>query len=1100
MSAYKKTLLALLALGACLALAPAGATAAPAPAWKLTASAQPTNFAPGAESDGLSPVYFPVAYNLGAAPTTGLVTIEIELPAGLTAVSADPFDNDLATSTECEEPLVGPVITCTTEDPVQPGNWVAIKVGVDVSPTAVVGEVLTPEASVFGGDAGEDTVATPTLIDAEPAPFEVLDFDALVTEEDGAPATQAGSHPTRLTVGFGLPVEKVDSLRLSATEHPREIVTELPRGLILNPAATPVRCTEAELTGVVGCPIASQVGTVTVTTLVIGSTPYTSPVYNMVPAPGEPASLGFDALGIGVYLHLTGSVRSDGDYGLTGFSKDIPALGEHPVLAVQAQLWGDPTGPVHDEIRACPKQGAESCPVDPSERTETAFITMPSECSGEPPVFEVRADSWEHPGVFKGASEEMGSLEGDPVTVGGCNQLAFEPEIDSEPTTNLTDSPSGLRFDLHQPQDFDIDGLSSAALRDALVTLPQGMAANPSQANGLEACSPAQVGLMSGVGASPAAFNKAPVSCPDAAKLGEVVVSTPLLEDPLPSDELGLGAVYLAEPFQNPFGSLLAIYIVLDDPKTDTVAKLAGKVIPNPDTGQLSTLFEENPQLPLEDVELELFEGARAPLRTPLTCGDPASGSASPHATFGDFTPWSSPEGANALASDSFTLSAAPGGGPCAQSPGAAPHAPSFNAGTLSPQAGAYSPFVMRLSRADGSQEIGGLETTMPAGLSAKLKGVPNCPEAAIAAAIGRGDPNEGALELASPSCPAASELGTVEVAAGAGPIPYSVQGRAYLAGPYKSAPLSLVIVTPAIAGPFDLGTVVVRAALNVNEKTAQVHAVSDPLPRILEGIPLDLRSAYLRIGRQQFTLNPTSCDPMSIAATATSTLGAGAALSDHFQVGGCKGLPFKPRLKLRLRGGTRRGAHPKLQATLTAAPGEANIARASVALPRSEFLDQAHIRTVCTRVQFAAEQCPAGAIYGHVRAFTPLLEEPLEGPVYLRSSDNELPDTVAVLKGPPSRPIQIEVSARIDSFNRGIRANFEAVPDAPVEKVVVTMQGGRKGLLINSANLCKIGASKRRAIVKMDGQNGKVHDFRPLLANDCKKKKRNKGKRARHR
>jgi hypothetical protein len=398
------------------------------------------------------------------------------------------------------------------------------------------------------------------------------------------------------------------------------------------------------------------------------------------------------------------------------------------------------------------------------------------------------------------------------------------------------------------------------------------------------------------------------------------------------------------------------------------------------------------------------------------------------------------------------------------------------------------------LSRADGSQEIGGLEVSLPPGLTGKLAGVPFCSEAEIAQAKARSNPNEGIVEKQSPSCPASSEVGQVIVSAGAGITPLQVEGKAYLAGPYKGAPVSVVIVTPAIAGPFDLGAVVVRTALQVDPKTAQIKAVSDPLPTILEGIPLDLRSAYVRMGRPQFTLNPTNCDPMSVEGVARSVFGQDAALTSPFQVGGCSSLPFKPKLSLRLHGGTKRGAHPRLKAVLTAKPGEANLASASVALPRSEFLDQSHIRTVCTRVQFAAEQCPAASIYGFVKATTPLLDEPLEGPVYLRSSDNELPDTVGVLKGPASKPIEIEAIARIDSIKGGIRANFDTIPDAPITKVIVTMQGGRKGLLINSRSLC---LKPSRATVKMDGQNGKAHDFRPVVKNDCRKKVRKNKKRS---
>jgi hypothetical protein len=1084
----KGTAALLLGLCACL-LAPAAASAAPAPAWVLTGNAMPTNFAPGAQIEGgLTPAYFPIAYNVGAAPTSGPVTITVTLPAGLDPVDTGVFfSGDPSPSPTCD-PVASQVVTCVAQAPIHPGHWFGVSIGIDVAPGAE--GTLSPEVVISGGGAATATATTPIPIDPEPAPFDFLAFQAPLTGEDGLAATQAGSHPTQLTVDFGLPVEKVDEIltppetpeTLTATEHPRGIVTELPRGLIINPEATPVRCTEAQLTAGGGCPIASQVGTINILTRVIGVTPYTSPLYNMVPPPGEAASLGFDALGVGIYPHLTGEVRSDGDYGLSGIADDLPALGKNPVLGAQAQLWGDPTGPVHDEVRACPKQETESCPVDEAEQSDIAFLTLPTDCPGASPVYKVRGNSWEQPGAFKEAQYEMAELDGTPRSVDGCEQLAFEPEIKAEPTTNLIDSPAGLRFNLHQPQSFDLEGLSPTVTKDITVALPEGLVANPSQAAGLKACSMEEVGLVTDVGEAPIRFDKKEAHCPDAAKLGEVVATTPLLEDPVPS-EGGLGALYLAEPFDNPFGSLFALYIVIEDPNTKTVAKLAGEIIPNPVTGQLSNRFEENPQLPIEDIDLEVFEGPRAPLRTPPACGT--------HTTNAHLIPWGAPATPEADASSSFGLGATPAGGACPASASAAPHAPAFSAGTLSPLAGTHSPLVLRLSREDGSQEIGGVETILPPGLTAKLAGVGRCSEAAIATARSREAPRLGALELASPSCPATSQVGTVDVAAGAGISPFHVQGRVYLAGPYKGAPLSFVIITPALAGPFDLGAVLVRAAAYVDPKTGQPRALTDPLPRIREGVPLDLRSATVRIDRPGFVLNPTSCDPMAVQGTAISVFGSRAALTSPFQAAGCQALGFKPRLSVRLLGGTKRGDHPRLRVIFRPRPGDANIGRASLAMPRSAFLDQAHIRTVCTRVQFAAKQCPKGSIYGHVTATTPLLDETLKGPVYLRSSDNELPDTVAVLRGPDSLPVEIEGVARIDSIRGGIRANLDTVPDAPITKVVVTMQGGRKGLIINSRNLC---ARKNRATVQMDGQNGKVHDFRPVVRNDCRKRGR-KGK-----
>jgi hypothetical protein len=542
-----------------------------------------------------------------------------------------------------------------------------------------------------------------------------------------------------------------------------------------------------------------------------------------------------------------------------------------------------------------------------------------------------------------------------------------------------------------------------------------------------------------------------------------------VLDHPLP------GSVYVATPHDNPFDSLLAIYIAVDDPISGVIVKLAGHVEADPQTGRLTTTFDDNPQLPFEDFKLKFFDGATAPLRTPAVCGT--------YATTSSLTPWSAPQsGPPDTPSDTYAIDQGPNGSGCATSEGAQANSPAFDAGTVTPVAGAYSPFVVNLHRDDGSQQFSSVTLTPPPGLVGKLTGIPYCPDAALAVAATKA----GKAEQANPSCPAASQVGSVVAGAGAGPAPYHAQGHAYLTGPYKGAPLSLAIVTPAVAGPFDLGTVVVRTALYVDPESAQITAKSDPIPRILQGIPLDVRSIQIKMDRPDFTLNPTNCDPMIVSGTALSVLGHPAALAERFQVGQCAGLEFRPRLSFRLRGKTRRGGHPALRAVLTMPPGGANITGTSVALPHSEFLEQSHIRTICTRVQFAANACPAGAIYGRARAITPLLDQPLEGPVYLRSSSNPLPDLVADLNG----QIHVVLKGRIDSVHGGIRTTFGSVPDAPVTRFVLSMRGGKKGLLVNSRDICK---RVNRATVKFDAQNGKIADFRPALRAQCGKAAKHK-------
>ena len=423
------------------------------------------------------------------------------------------------------------------------------------------------------------------------------------------------------------------------------------------------------------------------------------------------------------------------------------------------------------------------------------------QCSGQPTVTRGRADSWQESGVFKPASYESADLAGTPVALGGCNQLQYEPSIEVKPTTNLADSPSGLNVDIHQPINEDPGGISPAMMRDLRFALPQGMSVNPSSANGLGACSEAQAHV----------HTQIPTECPNDAKLGNAEVTTPLLAHPL------TGALYLAQPFHNPTNSLIGLYLEISDPSTGTVANLAGKAIADPVTGQLTTVFEDNPQLPLEHIKTHLFTGPRAALRTPANCGS--------YATKADLTPWSAPQTPVAHLSDPFTIEANPNGGNCPAQGQPLPNTPSFTAGTLSPQAGDYSPFLFKLTRKDDTAEPVRVNTTLPPGLAAKLAGVPYCPEAAIARAASRGKPNEGILERNDPSCPSSSKIGTLDVATGAGITPLHTSGNVYLSGPYKGAPISLAIITPAIAGPFDLGTVVSRVALNVDPETAKVTA-----------------------------------------------------------------------------------------------------------------------------------------------------------------------------------------------------------------------------------------------------------------------------------
>jgi hypothetical protein len=560
-------------------------------------------------------------------------------------------------------------------------------------------------------------------------------------------------------------------------------------------------------------------------------------------------------------------------------------------------------------------------------------------------------------------------------------------------------------------------------------------------------------------------FDDAAPACPQSSKVGTGTIITPVLPDPIDAD------LYLAKQDDNPFNSLLAGYLVAHG--QGVMLKIPGKFDLDPQTGQIIGTFDNNPQQPFSELELHFKGGNRGVITTPEECGT--------YQTKYELTPWSGTE--PVVGTSEFTID---------EHCGKKSFSPGFNAGSSSGLAGGFTAFNVKVTRESGSPQLSGIAIEPPQGLTGRLAGIPYCPESALASipsALG-----SGAGQLASPSCPAASQVGTVTAGAGSGAPFYLNTGKAYLTGPYKGAPVSLAIVTPAVSGPFDLGNVVIRTPLYIDQVTARVRAVSDPLPTILAGVPLDLRDVRVSIDRQGFTVNPTSCDPMSVDGQITGTSNASATVSDRFQVGECAALGFKPKLALKLKGGTTRGKHPALTATLRTRAGDANIASVSVAFPHAEFLDQSHIGTVCTRVQWAADQCPAASVYGTVMATSPLLDSPLTGNAYLRSSDNKLPDLVFDLRGPATVPIRLEAAGRNDSVNGGLRNSFGFIPAAPVSSVVLKMKGGKKGLLQNSRNLC---AQTYRAKATYVAHNGRTYTYSPALQADCKgKKKAKRGKR----
>jgi hypothetical protein len=857
---------------------------------------------------------------------------------------------------------------------------------------------------------------------------------------------QAGSHPD-LSVTVAFP-QDANQIPLEAA---KDVEVDLPDGMVGNPTALPT-CAPQDLlntgAGYSKCPLGSQVGVAEVDTAGPGGSTqlFQVGIFNISHGPDVPAKFGFNIRNV-IGL-VTARVRP-GDYGISSGSFSISE--GYSLKSARLIFWGVPADPSHDWLR----QGSDvdlgaaafnsPMPVRrPSQQPRIPFLTLPPTCSEAPLAFTVRGDSWEHPGVFD-TKTVTADEDGTPLTLEGCDRIPFKPTANVRPLSHTTDSPTGVDVEVNVPQPQDPDGIATGHVRTVRMTFPPGMTVSPPSAAGLGACTPAQIGLGS---------NDAP-SCPQSSELGTVTIDTPLLEEQLSGD------IVLAQPFDNPFNSLVALYIVAKGP--GFYLKLPGRVDLDPDSGQVTATFDENPQLPFSKLQVEFPGGPQASLATPQRCGDLT--------TQAEFVSWTSGVPVQLRLPMSIDQGCNMG-----------PNAPSFTAGTTQPMAGTYAPFAFHATRADRTPYLSRIVTSLPAGLLANIGSVPRCGDAAA---------NAG-------NCPASSRIGSTTTLAGPGALPLPVKGDVYLTGPYKDAPFGLSIAVPTAgqAGPFDLGTVVVRAGIYIDPSDTHVTVKSDPLPTIIKGIPLRLRQVNLEIDRSNFTLNPTNCEPKRLGG-AFDALGAPTNNQElSFQVAGCGELGFKPSLQLALKGGMKRSGNPALTATLKAPPGEANIAKSTVILPNSEFIDNAHINNPCTRVQFNDGKCPAGSILGTATAYSPILDQPLSGPVYFRSNggERELPDLVADLNG----QVHVVLVGFIDSVKQKgahrsrVRTRFLSVPDAPVSKFVLALKGGKHGLIENSEDLC---TRKPSATVRMTGQNGTPHNFQQKLALSCGGKKQAKKK-----
>lgn len=792
------------------------------------------------------------------------------------------------------------------------------------------------------------------------------------------------------------------------------------------------------------------------------------PVYNLEPNDGEPARLGF-VIAFSRVIELKGDVAWESDFH-EYFTISLPAPSV-PFSTLKSRLiaFGQSGNGTHITTPT-------TC-FDPNEWPHLYSTWFRGESYGEP-----------NPTFPEGSTAFEGKLP-PGIQPTGCDQIPFDPGLEVDPGTKAVDSPADATVTTTLPFDpakeggevrnDGKEGISQSHVRKAEVVLPKGMGINPSGAQGLAACTDDQFKKGQRV------FDN---ECPAASDIGSVEVVSPPLREPLVGD-VYVGTQNSRDPES---GEQFRILLEAKSEHEDINARLVGRIVANKTTGDLTAVLNDKlvnqfggelpeglPQVPFESIKVHI-DGSKQVLTSPPICS--ASGTSR-------FEPWARP-GEQKPVTSSVTLSDDPTGGACPKTMAERKFSPLYKAKVDSSKGGAYSPFHVNIGRRDGEQELKVVDVTLPKGLTGKLAGIPYCSEEAIAAAAGR----SGKAEQASPSCSGNSELGTVTTKSGSGANPLQLGGKAYLAGPYKGAALSLVTITPAVAGPFDLGTVVVRVALNVDPETAQIHAVSDVIPDVFGGVKLDLRAIDLDINRNQFMLNPTSC---AAQATTGAINGGGAdptnpaafssyPVNDPFQATECNKLAFKPKLNIQLYGGTKRNKYPRLKATLTARKGDANIARTAVTMPRSLFLEQGHIGTVCTRPQLASHTCPKGSVYGKAWAKSPLLEKKLQGKVYLVSSNNKLPDLLVDLRG------QVEIYLRgvIGSGSTGgLKTVFRAVPDVPVSKFVLNMKGGKKSLLVNSQNTC---AKPQRAIVNMKAQNGKKKNAKKFKLNvvSCGKKK----------
>jgi hypothetical protein len=1050
------------------------------PAFILNSFAVPTSFSNShntqcVESFGdetlLCDAYQVTVTNSGSMATSGPIVLSDVLPgegAGESAVLsvqrvdlfASASSNANLGTSDC---AVKPV-RCEYTPVLSPDEALRMVVYFTVKASTPPGGVKN-RATVSGGGAATVSASSENLISGSAPTFGFSVFDAPLVGLSGLQETQAGGHPYELStvLGFNNMYEVNGNNFSPSVEDPRDVIVDLPVGVVGSALSTPRLCTFGQLSAEdlnpgssAHCPAESIIGH-------IKSQPegsisrVESPLYNMVPEHGVAAEFGFVDGVQGTHALYASLVPTPAGYVLRTTSPELP---QSQLDEVTAHVFGDPA--TRDGA------GAGGAPT----------FTSPEACGGEPLVTRVYSDSWEHPGSYNAdgtpdlSDPNWVSATSTAPAVTGCNELQglFDPSIVASPDTTRADSPTGLSVDVAVPQQEGADKPGTPPLRDAVVTLPEGMSVNPSSANGLGACSESQVGV-SGTGVPTAA----PPMCPNSSKIGTVELETPTLpsehcKEPVKALQAKTleecpdaserektpleGAIYLAKQDENPFGSLLAIYIVINDPRTGVVVKLAGEVKANGTTGQLTTVVSNSPQFPFSELRTHFFGGNTASLSTPASCGS--------YSVSSQLTPWSAPQsGPPATPSSPLQVTEAADGGPCET-----PFSPAFSAGSTSPQAGGFSSFSLSFSRQDGEQTIGGVSVTTPPGLLGIIKNVTRCPEP----------------QASKGECGPESLIGEATTAVGAGPEPYWVHGGdVYLTGPYNNGPFGLTIVVPTTAGPFTLignggaGREIIRSSIRVNPTTSQITVLSDPLPTIIQGIPLHIKTVDVTINRPRFMINPTNCNPLSVGATITSTSHSTSSLAVPYYAANCAALPFHPALQASAKGQASKQNGASLTIKVTAKPGQANIAKTDLTLPVQLPTRQSTLKTACVAATFEANPaaCDPRSVIGTATVHTPILAASLAGPAYLVSHGGaEFPDVEFVLQG---EGITLDLDGKTKITKGLTYSRFETVPDAPIETFETSLPTGPHSILTtnlpkNSYNLC---GQKLTIPTSITGQNG---------------------------